>query len=363
MPRKVTRRSFLTGTLAAGIATGAGTLLPGANVVGNARAQGPGRVVVSGWGGAIQDAMRKAFFAPFTHATGIEVVEQTYGAQGLAKVKAQLGEGAAQVDLLDGPPFWTVIGRNQGLLDTIELPGLNAAHFMAGALDPYGFGYGTVSWGIAYNKQTARAPGNWKDFWDTKGFKGRRAMFGPLVARHIEYALMADGIAPKSVYPLDDVKVAKAFGKLAEIKPAINVWYQTGAQCEQLLLDKQIEMAEFFNGRVYFHQDQGAPLEFVWNEAVMNLLVFVLAKGAPNRDNALKLLSFIARPEPQAEFAKMIYYGPTNKLALDLIKDPKTLGRLPTHPANLAQQIVLDGKWWGENLGKLGPRWTQLISA
>ena len=363
MPSKVTRRSFLTGAIAAGLATGAGTRLLGADLVGNARAQGGGRVVVSGWGGAIQDAMRKAFFAPFTTATGIEVVEQTYGAQGLAKVKAQLGEGAAQVDLLDGPPFWTVIGSHQGLLDTIDLTGVNSADFMPGALDPYGFGYGTVSWGIAYDKEKVRAPGGWRDFWDTNAFKGRRAMFGPLVARHLEYALMADGVMPKAVYPLDEAKTTRAFAKLAELKPAINVWYQTGAQCEQLLLDKQIEMAEFFNGRVYFHQDQGVPLEFVWNEAVMNLLVFVLAKGAPNRANALKLLSFIARPEPQAEFAKMIYYGPTNARALDLIKDAKTLGRLPTHPANMAKQVVLDGKWWGENLGRLSPRWTQMISA
>jgi putative spermidine/putrescine transport system substrate-binding protein len=363
MSRKQTRRNFLANAVAAGIATGAGALLPGASLIRNVRAQTAGRVVVSGWGGAIQDAMRKAYFAPFTQATGIEVVEQTYGAQGLARAKAQLGEGAAQVDLLDGPPFWTVIGRDQSLLDKIELPNLNRSHFMSGAIDEYGFGYGTVSWGIAYNKQTVGAPRNWKDFWDTKTFKARRAMFGPLVARHLEYALMAAGVAPKEVYPLNDAKIDRAFGKLAEIKPAMNVWYQTGAQCEQLLLDKQIDMAEFFNGRVYYHQDQGAPLEFVWNEAVMNLLVFVLAKGAPNRDNALKLLSFIARPEPQAEFAKLIYYGPTNIQALDLIKDKKILERLPTHPANFAKQIVLDGRWWGENLGKLSARWSQLISA
>lgn len=358
MPGKLTRRALLKSALAAGT----GALLPSSGIIRAARAQSRGRVVISGWGGAIQQAMRKAFFDPFTQETGIEVVEQTYGGQGLARVKAQLGEGGAQVDLLDGPPFWSVIGHNQGLLDKIELPKLSRSNFMAGALDEYAFGYGTAAWGISYNRQTTRPPRDWRDFWDTKGFKGRRAMFGPLVARHLEYALMADGVAPKDVYPLNDAKIDRAFKKLAEIKPAINVWYQTGSQGEQLLVDKEVDMAEFFNGRLYFHQDQGAPLEFVWNGAVMNFLVWVLAKGAPNRDHALKFLSFVARPEPQAEFAKIVYYGPTNTKALNLIKDQKTLVRLPTYPANLAKQIVLDGRWWGENLAKIGPRWNQFVS-
>jgi len=327
-----------------------------------ASAQGTKRVIVSGWGGATQQAMRDAYFTPFTKATGIEVVEQTYGGQGLARLKAQLAEGGAQVDVLDGAPFWAVVGSKQNLLDKIALPGLSSASFMPGALADYAFGYATVSWGITYNKQSGAAPRNWRDFWDTKTFKGRRTFFGPFIARHPEYALMADGVPSKDVYPLTEAKIDQAFAKLQQLKPAINVWYQTGVQCEQLLLDKQVDMAEFFNGRAFYLQDQGVPIEYVWNEAVMNILSFVLAKDAPNRDNGLQFLSFVAQPEQQAAFAKMIYYGPTNTKAFDLIADQKTVERLPTFPPNLAQQVVLDGDWWGENLDRLGPRWSQLIS-
>lgn len=357
--RKGLRRRAL---LKLSIAAGAAAVLPAPYLSRFARAQGHGQLVISGWGGAIQQAMRAAFFDPFTKETGIEVVEQTYGGQGLARVKAQLGEGGVQVDLLDGPPFWSVIGRKQGLLDKIDLPDLHRPDFMAGALDDYAFGYGTASWGLSYHKKIPREPRDWHDFWDTKTFNLRRAMFGPLVARHIEYALMAEGVAPRDVYPLTDAKIDRAFDALARIRPAINVWYQTGAQAEQLLLDQQVDMAEFFNGRLYYHQDQGAPLEFVWNGAVMNYLVWVLAKGAPNRANAVQFLSFVARPEPQAEFAKLVYYGPTNTKALALVKDQKTLKRLPTFPANLEKQVVLDGRWWGENLARLSPRWNKLIT-
>lgn len=352
MPIRLTRRKVLGAALAAAPL----------HFVRSTSAATARRVVISGWGGATQQAMRDAYFTPFTKATGIEVVEQTYGGQGLARIKAQLNEGGAQVDLLDGAPFWVVLGKQQNLLEKFAVPGLNPAHFMKGALDDYAYGYSTVSWGITYNKQTTTGPRSWRDFWDTAGFKGRRAFFGPFIARHPEYALMADGVAMNDIYPLTDAKIDRAFAKLRALSPAVTVWYQTAVQCEQLLLDKQIDMAEFFNGRAFYLQDQGVPIEYVWDQAVMNMPMFVMAKGAPNRDNALAFLSFIAQPEPQAAFARIINYGPTNTQALNLIKDDKILTRLPTFEPNMKKQLVLDATWWGENESRLAPRWSQLMA-
>ncbi len=355
---KITRRKAL-GSALASAAVGVAPF----HFVRSVRAQGKPRVVISGWGGATQQAMRDAYFAPFTQATGIEVVEQTYGGQGLARVKAQLAEGGVQVDLLDGAPFWVVLGKKQNLLERISLGNVTKTDFMPGALDDYAFGYATVAWGITYNKERGAAPTGWRDFWDTTAFKGRRALFGPFVARHLEYALMAAGVSPKDIYPLDNAKIDRAFAKLAEIKRAINVWYQTGVQCEQLLLDRQIDYAEFFSGRAFYLQDQGVPVEFVWDQAILNLSTFVMAKGAPHPEHAIRFLEFIAAPAPQAAFAYSINHGPTNTRALALIKDRKILERLPTFGANLAKQIVLDADWWGENQDHLGPRWNQLITS
>lgn len=355
---RIARRRALGAVLA-----GAGAGLAPLHFIRSARAQSKARVVISGWGGATQQAMREAYFGPFTRSTGIEVVEQTYGGQGLARVKSQLAEGGAQVDLLDGAPFWVALGKKQNLLERIDLSGLAKADFMAGALDDYAFGYATVSWGITHLKQSGREElRSWADFWDTKNFKGRRTFFGPFVARHPEYALMADGVDPHDVYPLSDAKIARAFAKLTEIRRAINVWYQTGVQCEQLLLGRQIDIAEFFSGRAFYLQDQGAPVEFVWDQAILNLSTFVMAKGAPHRENAQRFLEFIAAPEQQAAFAQSINHGPTNMRALALIKDRKTVERLPTFAPNLAKQIVFDADWWGEHQERLAPAWNQLIA-
>ncbi len=328
-----------------------------------ARARFRKRVVISGWGGATQRAMRHAFFDPFTQATGIEVEEHAYGSSGLARLKAQLNLGVPQIDLLDGPPFWPNTGVAQSLLQKIPPPRLPRAHFVDGAINDYSFGYSSVSFGITRLSNRPTRPRSWQDFWDVQRHPGRRSFFGPVVARHVEYALMADGMAPTDVYPLSSQKLDAAFRKLQQIKPQIGVWYQTPAQCEQMLLEQQIDFVEFFNGRAFSLKDRGVPLEFEWNQAVLNLSVFVLAKDAPNAEHALRFLEFIAQPEPQAHFARLIHYGPTNLRALELITDPLILRRLPTYEPNLSQQLVLDSQWWSRHHHPLTARWSQLLAS
>ena len=202
---------------------------------------------------------------------------------------------------------------------------------MSSSFSGYGFGYSVASWGITYNQKTysKKQPRNWADFWDVKSFPGPRTMFGSVIFRHPEYALMAAGIAPKDVYPLNSKKIDLAFEKLEEIKPHITAWYSTGGQCQQLLADEEVVLAEFFNGRSYALAQKGVPIKFEFNQAVNNYTSWVMAKYAPHKENALKFLGFISQPEPQAHMAKISTYGPVNSKALDLIKDDMVHVLLP----------------------------------
>src|SRR5205823_2462578 len=78
-------------------------------------------------------------------------------------------------------------------------------------------------------------PKSWADWWDVKKFPGARSMRDHPVD-NLEFALIADGVAMDKLYPLD---VDRAFKKLDQIKPHVNVWWSTGQQPAQLLLDKQ----------------------------------------------------------------------------------------------------------------------------
>jgi putative spermidine/putrescine transport system substrate-binding protein len=354
MQTTITRRKLLRHAIAGAAAIAAPCF---------ARSRYSKHVVISGWGGATQRAMRDAFFDPFTRATGIEVQEHVYGSSGLARLKAQLQHGTPQVDLLDGPPFWPSIGKAQDLVQSISVPGIDKAAFLKGAIDSHSFGYSTVSYGITRLSKRGSAARSWSDFWNVERYPGRRSLFGPVVARHLEYALMANGEDVRDVYPLTPEKVDIAFQKLGLIKPHIKLWYQTPAQCERLLLEQQIDCVEFLNGRAFFLKDRGVPLEFEWNQAVLNESVFVLTKNAPNQEHALSFLRFIAEAAPQAHFARLIHYGPTNLKALKLIEDPVILQRLPTFEPNLAKQLVLDSQWWGQHHQALSARWSQFLAS
>lgn len=355
------RRQFLS--TAGAVTLGSGLLF--APMVKRAYAGGSGELVISSWGGSFQDALREVYFEPFSKEFGIKVKETTYGPQGLAKVKAQRAAGNVEIDLLDGPPFWNAIGRRDGLTQEIDLGDIKdrGSHIPA-ALDPWGYGYGSISWGITYNSETyaGGAPGNWADFWDADRFPGARGMFGSIAARHLEYALMAKGMAAANVNPIDAAKKEAAFKALEEIKNKINIWYTSSSQAENMLVQGELDMSEFVHGRAFALQRNGGPLRFEYNGAVMNLLTWVMAKGAPNRENAQKFISFCSRADRQAVFANRLYYGPTNGAAINGISDEFVKAALPTNPANLKKQVLLDGAYWAENLGALSARWAEITS-
>ena len=81
------------------------------------------------------------------------------------------------------------------------------------------------STGLSYDANVLEeAPTSWADFWDTKKFPGKRALRrGPKYA--LEFALMADGVAPKDVYEVLGTPegVDRALAKLDEIKGDI-IW-------------------------------------------------------------------------------------------------------------------------------------------
>jgi putative spermidine/putrescine transport system substrate-binding protein len=357
--QKFSRRKFVT--TAAGLAT---TAITAPYILKTAQAASK-ELVISSWGGTFQDALREVFFKPFSAETGIEVKEVTYGIGGLTKVKAQMAAGKVEVDLLDGPPFWNAVGKRDGLTQKIDLGGIkNQNAHMPSALDEWGYGYGTISWGIGYNTESFPngAPKNWSDFWNVSDFPGARGMFAPIAARHLEFALMADGVSAGDVNPLTDAKVDQAFKALHRIKDDIALWWGSSSQAESMLMQRELDMAEFVHGRAFGLERKGVPVRFEYNQAVMNLLTWVMANGAPNAENAQKFVEFSSRPDRQAAFANQLFYGPTNEKAIESITDDFVKTRLPTYQANLEKQVLLDGTFWANNLGKLKPRWVEVTS-
>jgi putative spermidine/putrescine transport system substrate-binding protein len=77
--------------------------------------------------------------------------------------------------------------------------------------------------------------------------------------------------------------------------------------------------------------------------------------GCPNPKGGMKFLDFVGRAEYQAVFARLIYYGPQNPKAYDLI-DPQLARLLPTYPPNEKLAHMVDFSWWTANLAMMQRR-------
>jgi putative spermidine/putrescine transport system substrate-binding protein len=219
-----------------------------------------------------------------------------------------------------------------------------------------------ASMGLAYRTDAFKGdkPGSWADFWDVKKFPGPRALGAPIAAGAygtMEIALLADGVPLDKLYPID---VDRAFRKLDQIKPHVVKWYTTAVQPQQLLVDKEAVMAAAFSARTFILKEKGAPVDFVWNQAMAFPMVLAIPRGAKHRDNAHRLISYMLQAENQSRYGNIYYYGVANKRAYEKI--PPARGRmLTTFPENLSVQFVQDAEWWGKNSAAVNERWNKWV--
>jgi len=320
--------------------------------------KGSGSVTYVSWGGYYQEGQTKLWLDPFEKANpGIRVVQDE--PTDYAKLKAMVEAGNVTWDVVDvGGDFGLSV--DEKYLEKIDCTVVPCDDVKRPEFATTGYRVPNVVFAavLAYNKDeypAGKEPTSWADFYDTAKFPGKRAIWKPLAGGPgiLESALIADGVPADKLYPLD---VDRAFKKLDTIKDDI-VWYTTGQQCADLLRDGEVAMGMCWNGRVYQAQQDGAPVETQWKaEPVLQANYFVVPKGTPNKENAMKLIAHILSPEVNASITKHIPYGPTNQKAQDLV-DPATADQLPTK--HLDNAVWTDDLWWEKNLGPLLERWQE----
>jgi putative spermidine/putrescine transport system substrate-binding protein len=319
--------------------------------------KGSGVVRVCSYGGAFQDAQRKAYFEPFERLSGIKVIES----QGPdpVKVKAMVDTRNVEYDigefdrgsvlnLLKVGSYWEEI--EYGLVDVDNID-KDFQHKYALDMLPYAQIY-------AYRSDVFKdvKPDGWTDFWDTSKFPGPRTMPGSSggVTADLEAAIMASGVPMDKVYPID---IDKAYASLAKIKPAVVKWWTAGAVPAQMLNDKEVVMGTAWNGRIAAIQAAGAPVEISWRQGTLRKDAWAVLKGSPNRANAMKFTAFITMPVPQARLSMLIPYGFVNNKAVDYVP-PERLAVLPTAPDIRKQLLLFNSEWWADNRDQVIGRWS-----
>ena len=310
------------------------------------------------YGGTFGQAMRKAFFDPAEKELGIKIVDTSR--TDMAKIKAMVQSGNIEWDVANVNTLEVGRGAREGLWEPIDWTKIDPK--VAGPLGKleHGVGFVGFSIGLAYNTKKypdpGAAPKSWVDFWDVKKFPGPRALENR-VRYQLEFALLADGVAPDKLYPLD---VDRAFKKLDQIKPHIAAWANPPVQPIELIASGEVGMASAFNNEVVNGQQRGAPIKLEYNGALYTTNAWVILKGSPNKAKAMDFIKAVTQPAYGARLAEAIYFGPLNPDALPLIK-PEVRRDLPTEPENLKKSIPLNNEWWAENEAALISRWTKWV--
>ncbi|MDR3518055.1 MAG: ABC transporter substrate-binding protein [Azospirillaceae bacterium] len=314
-------------------------------------------LTVVSWGGAYQDAQKEIYFKPFVAKTGIPLIDDSWDG-GIGVLRAKIEGGASNWDVVQVESEELELGCEENLfekLDWSRIGGKDA--YLPAAVHDCGVGAILYTFVLGYDGDKLKdGPKSWADFWDTKKFPGKRALRdGPKT--NLEIALIADGVKPADVYQVlkTEQGVDRAFKKLDQIKSDLIFW-KTGAQPPQLLASGEVVMTSAYNGRITAANGKDHKnFKIVWDGGLYTLDSWVILKGSPNKDSALKLLDFIGEPERQAQLPKYIAYGVSNAKATPLI-DPALLPMLPTNPANLDNEVQLNAAFWLENIDRLNER-------
>src|SRR5262249_4315994 len=150
------------------------------------------------------------FFEPFEKETGIKVIPA-----------ADVPVGAIRTSVIAGAPVYDVVDISGGEVDgmvrdnmlekidySLFRPGdtQNYTLIPAGEYTPPSISYSLV---MAYDEGAfgANPPTTWADMWNVARFPGKRALYDAgtdiFAGAVFETALMADGVDPKSLYPID----------------------------------------------------------------------------------------------------------------------------------------------------------------
>ena len=342
-------------------------------------------VTIASWGGAYTESQKKGPANYASKKTGIKHKFVDYSG-GLSQLKAQKKSGKIKWDIMDVYAMDTINGCDEGLFVEFDFDndfapaadGTPASQdFLTGMPSKCAVGNILYSWTWAYNtKNVNGTPKTIKDFFNTKKFPGKRALYKGALS-NLEIALAADGVKPgkggANIYKLLRTKKGRqrALYKINDLCADPQggcVFWSAGAKPAELLTRGEVVMSTAWNGRLFNAQIKGKPIKQVWDAQVIDYEFFAMVKNGPNDKNgkALKILREMTSAGGMASQAKYIAYAPWRKSALEIIKagepwyrDGKTnmIENMSTAPQNTKNYILMDQLFWADNYNKTGNEW------
>ncbi len=308
-----------------------------------------GELVVVGWGGEYDRAVRELVVPGFTKSTGYGVKFDAPPENAKIKAMVQSGNIGWDVIMTDIPAVLTL--TKDDLLEPLDYAALDRQridNIPKVLQQPYALGQRIYSFNIVYNTNLLpkpKHPRNWAEVWDGKNFPGGRTFnFQGGIEPQLEVALLADGVSEDKLYPLDVERAWKMYDKL---RPLVSKWYTSHAQAIQLIGAGDASVGCTIGPRGITAKRAGAPIDVDYNQGKLASDNWCLIKGVRDKKIAMEFINQATAPHAQAAIAQRVPYGPSNGGAFAFLS-PAEAADLNTSPDNIKQQFWQNVAWWSK---------------
>jgi putative spermidine/putrescine transport system substrate-binding protein len=302
-------------------------------------------ITVMGYRGAFEDNYMKAVVEPFMKKYP-DIKVNYYGvlnaATSLGNMRAQ--KDAPQANAVIYDLSVAKIAKEEGLVAEIDLAKVPSYADIAGIGKQLGgfaipLTYDTLA--LIYNHDAfPQPPQSWEALWDV-GQKGKIAIpaQGGGDIQAILLTLIANRLAGENDYKKS---IEPGIVKLVKLAPLVQTW-EPKPDAYTLVANGTATLSIGYNARSQFYFDQtGGRMRSVGpveGTASQVNVISEIAK-APERDATLAFINYALSAEAQANFARTMFYAPTNTKAQ---VDAATAARIPLmDPAQKDKLIDVD---------------------
>lgn len=294
----------------------------------------------------------------FEKETGIKVNYGTYSSN--EEMFAKLSTGKGQYDLAISSLYFVDVLIKEGLLEEIgteNIPNIKniGEEFLGTYADPddkYSIPY---LWGeelIVINTDLVdKEVTSFKDLLDPV-FKNS------LVVLDDPRSMIGIGLEVLGYHPnsTNEKEIEEAGEWLKKLKPNIKVFDSDSPK--SLLISGEVKGGFVYGAEANLAIRENKSLKKIYPEEPLSLWQdnFVIPKGAANKENALKFIDFILRPEVSKEIVMVYPYANPNVEALKLLPEdirkeveiPKEEAKRGIHATDVGEATVIYDRVWSE---------------
>jgi putative spermidine/putrescine transport system substrate-binding protein len=302
-----------------------------------------GSLVLVDGGGAYHDAMEDVI-GSFQEDTGIVVTSEA-GTDN-AQLRAMVDADRVVWDVYNGDNTWGT-SADADYLEPLDYSVIPRDEILDGYSSEYRVANTIYSIQLAWNtEQVQGTPAGWADFFDLEKFPGKRAVMDYSAGGIFEIALLADGVAPDELYPLD---LDRAIAKLDTIKDQLVFW-TSGAESEDLVGTGEVAMVMTYNARAYDVKNVlGMPVDYTFDDQILAASYLSIPKGSANVEEAMTYIAHAVSAEQNGRPSAYTPLAPSNEKATP---DDATADDLPTSHLD-KPHASFDDEWISANSEEL----------